>query len=95
MIVVFDGYKRKDNYGSHQKQGMFEVVYTKTGETADEYIEKLTSELSRSYELTVATSDALIQNAVFAQGAVRISARMLEEEILRVKKMFANGMGGI
>ena len=95
MIIVFDGYKRKDNYGSYLKQGMFEVVYTKTGETADEYIEKLTSELSRSYELTVATSDALIQNAVFAQGAARISARMLEEEILRVKKMFANGMGGI
>ncbi len=95
MIVVFDGYKRKDNYGSKEKRGMFEVVYTRTGETADEYIEKLTSELSHSFELTVATSDTLIQNAIFAQGAARISARMLEEEIRRVKKMFANGTGGI
>ena len=95
MIVVFDGYKRKDNYGSSMKQGLFEVVYTRTGQTADEYIEKLASELSRSYELTVATSDALIQNAVFAQGAVRISARMLEAELERVKKMFSNEPGGL
>lgn len=89
MIIVFDGYKRRDNYGSRVKQGSFEVVYTATGETADEYIEKLASDLRKSYTLRVASSDALIQNAVFAQGASRISARMLEGEIEAVKKMFA------
>ena len=88
MIVVFDGYKRADNPGSRMRQGNFEVVYTASGETADEYIEKLSARLHKQYRLRVATSDALVQNAVFAHGAMRLSARMIEEEIDAVKKLF-------
>ena len=54
------------------------IVYTKTNETADSYIEKISADLKKSYNLTVATSDELIQNAVFAHGALRISAREMK-----------------
>lgn len=88
MIVVFDGYKRTDNPGSVSGRGMFQVIYTATGETADERIEKLAHELRNSCELIVASSDGLVQNSVFSQGAQRISARMLEAEMKDAKKLF-------
>ena len=77
-ILVFDGYKRADNAGSSSKEGDMMIVYTKTNETADSYIEKISADLKKSYNLTVATSDELIQNAVFAHGALRISAREMK-----------------
>lgn len=88
VIAVFDGYRRQDNEGSSYKTGGLEVVYTRTGQTADAYIEKLVHDLKQSYAITVATSDALIQNSIFAQGAMRISSRILRQEIDQAKKLF-------
>jgi predicted RNA-binding protein with PIN domain len=88
VIAVFDGYRRQDNEGSSYKTGGLEVVYTRTGQTADAYIEKLVHDLKQSYSITVATSDALIQNSIFAQGAMRISSRILRQEIDQAKKLF-------
>lgn len=88
MIIVFDGYKVQGNYGTRQKQNDTEIIYTRTNETADEYIEKLSRELRDTYDITVATSDALIQNAIFAHGALRMSARELKSRIELLKKQF-------
>ena len=85
---MFDGYRKQDNEGSSYKTGGLEVVYTRTGQTADAYIEKLVHDLKQSYAITVATSDALIQNSIFAQGAMRISSRILRQEIDQAKKLF-------
>lgn len=81
MILVFDGYKRKDNAGSSEKKGSLEIVYTKTEVTADAYIEKFMYDHPKEYDLTVITSDALIQNAVLAYGARRMSAREAETQL--------------
>ena len=64
-------------------RGALEVVYTRAGQTADAYIEKLVSVLRNEYQLHVATSDGLIQNSVLTKGARRISARELELAIER------------
>lgn len=88
MYIVFDGYKVEGNIGTKIRNNDVTVVYTKTDETADEYIEKLTHELKKKYHMFVATSDGLIQNAVFSQGAMRISARQLALEIDALEKMF-------
>lgn len=79
--LVFDGYRRKENAGSSYKRGGVEVIYTPTDLTADAWIEKQVYELKGKVELAVVTSDALIQNAVLAGGARRISSRELEDEI--------------
>jgi predicted RNA-binding protein with PIN domain len=88
MIIVFDGYRVQGNYGTHLKQNDTEIVYTKTDETADEYIERITRELKDTYEMTVASSDGLVQNAIFAHGALRMSARELQSRIEMLKKQF-------
>ena len=81
MAIVFDGYKVKDNFGTVQKMGRVEVIYTRTDETADQRIEKMAYDLHEKYTLTVVSSDGLIQNAVFSQGALRMSARELRSRM--------------
>ena len=81
MIVVFDGYLKQDNHGTVLEKGNLIIVYTKTDETADAWIERAGYEYRNQYALSVATSDALIQNAVFSQGALRISAREFKNRI--------------
>jgi predicted RNA-binding protein with PIN domain len=81
LILVFDAYKVKNNPGSVEKRGGIYVVYTKQAETADMYIEKTTYEIARHYRVRVATSDALEQVIILGHGAVRLSARMLHQEV--------------
>ena len=78
LIVVFDAYKIKKNIGSIEKNDNIYVVYTKEAQTADNYIEKVTHDLSQKYRVYVATSDALEQIIVSSRGAMRISAREFE-----------------
>ena len=77
MIVVFDGYKVKDNLGTIYSRKDMEVVYTSSNLTADAYIERFVADHQKEYDLTVVSSDSLIQNAIFAHGAKRMSAREL------------------
>jgi len=79
--VVFDAYKVKGNPGSVEKYHNIHVVYTKEAETADQYIEKVVHQIGRKYKVTVATSDAMEQLIIWGQGAVRMSAQGLREEM--------------
>ncbi len=87
LILVFDAYKVKGNPGNVIKYHNINVVYTKEAETADMYIEKVTHEIGRKHNVTVATSDGLEQIIVASQGARRISAREFKGEIERVSKL--------
>lgn len=86
LIVVFDGYKVKDNKGERFPYDDIEVVYTKEGETADAHIEKLTHELARKHKVTVVTSDGLEQIVTMGQGAIRMSLRDFKAEVERVNE---------
>lgn len=81
VIVVFDAYKVKGNPGSVSKYHNIHVVYTKEAETADNYIEKVTYELGRKYQVRVATSDGVEQLIILGHGALRVSARIFRMEI--------------
>mgnify|MGYP002771531129 CR=1 FL=1 len=81
LILVFDAYKVEGNPGSSQEYHNIHVVYTKEAETADQYIEKVTHEIGRKHKVTVATSDALEQVIILGQGARRMSAKGLKEEV--------------
>lgn len=82
LILVFDAYKVKGNPGSTFPYHNIHVVYTKEAETADQYIEKVTHEMGRKYRVTVATSDGLEQLIIMGQGARRMSARELKDDIM-------------
>ncbi len=86
LILVFDAYKVRGGVGEVQDYHGIHVVYTKEAETADMYIEKVTHEIDRKHRITVATSDAVEQLIILGQGAARLSAKDLEEEIRRVKE---------
>ncbi len=82
LILVFDAYKVKGNPGSTVRYHNIDVVYTKEAETADQYIEKVTQEIGRKHHVRVATSDGLEQLIIMGAGAVRVSARELQEEVM-------------
>lgn len=89
VIIVFDahlvpGIEKKKR--SHN----VEVVFTRENETADERIEKLVAELGgRRVQIHVATSDLTEQWVIFAQGALRKSARELEIEMNEIDKLIS------
>ncbi len=86
LVVVFDGYKLKDNPGEKSRHHNIQLVYTKEGQTADAYIEALANEIGRNYNLRVATSDGLVQLSSLRSGALRMSARELREEVDTAKE---------
>lgn len=81
LILVFDAYKVEGHAEEVLTYHNIHVVYTKEAETADQYIEKTVHKIGRQYEVTVATSDRLEQVIILGQGAHRISALGLKEEI--------------
>ena len=85
LILVFDAYRVEGHPGEIFTYKNIFVVYTKEAETADQYIEKTVHEIGRRHHVTVATSDALEQVIILGQGAARISARGLKEEIEAAK----------
>ena len=81
VILVFDGYKVQGNIEEVMKYHNIYVVYTKEAETADQYIEKTVQKIGKQHRVIVATSDALEQMIILGQGAQRMSARELKEQI--------------
>ena len=81
LILVFDAYKVEGGPGSVMQYHNIHVVYTKEAETADQYIEKTVRRIGRNHHVTVATSDAMEQVIILGQGAVRMSAPGLKEEV--------------
>lgn len=86
IICVFDAQhvpglrRRYDEYN-------VTVIFTEEEETADSYIERMTAELNTALKtVSVATSDLNEQWVVFSQGALRVSARELEQRVSSVKK---------
>ena len=86
VILVFDGYKVKNNPGTVEKYHNIYVVYTKEAETADQYIEKVNGSLARANQVRVATSDRMEQVIILGQGATRVSARELQKEMEEMKR---------
>ncbi|MBQ2679493.1 MAG: NYN domain-containing protein [Firmicutes bacterium] len=80
-IIVFDGYNVKRSTENKMKYKTISVVFTKEGQTADNYIEKAVSLIPKETKIRVATSDYLEQIMVMGRGATRVSARELHDEI--------------
>ncbi len=81
VILVFDAHKVRENPGSVEKRNGLYTVYTKTAETADNYIERTTYQLGKDKKVRVATSDGLEQIIILGHGALRVSARAFKSEI--------------
>lgn len=86
LILVFDAYRveggREHVFNYHN----IHVVFTREAETADQYIEKTVHKIGKKADVTVATSDALEQVIIYGQGARRMAARELLEEVEQTRE---------
>ncbi|MDX9917651.1 MAG: NYN domain-containing protein [Gudongella sp.] len=80
-IVVFDAHLVKGSIRKEEEYKGIKVVYTKEGELADYYIERMLDEFGRVKRIRVATSDRTEQELILSRGGIRLSARELEAEI--------------
>ncbi|KIL52252.1 NYN domain-containing protein [Jeotgalibacillus campisalis] len=86
VIIVFDA-QFVQGIAKKHKHYNIDVFFTKENETADERIEKLAIELNDiKTQVIVATSDFTEQWVIFAQGALRKSARELLIESKQIEK---------
>ena len=86
VILVFDAYKVEGGVGEIIDYENISIVFTKEAETADMYIEKVTNDIARKHNVVVASSDRVEQIIIMGQGATRLSAGDLKEEINVVKE---------
>ena len=84
VVVVFDGYRVPGGQGEKFDRSGLHVVFTRQGETADAYMEKLADEIGKNESVRVVTSDALIQLTALRAGMLRMSAREFRQELAQV-----------
>lgn len=89
--IVFDANNNNNNLEARvEKQAGLKIVFTKDGETADSYIEKMVYMMNKSKRKAfVVTSDGAEQMAILGAGAFRISAREFKEDYAVAKKEIA------
>lgn len=87
-MLVFDAHKVQGSIEKEEEISVnIKVVFTKDGETADNYIERKVNSLGRKYEIVVVTSDSLEQQTVFQRGAVRMSSLEFYNEVIKMQKI--------
>ncbi len=81
LAVVFDAYKVPGGAGSRDSRANVRVAYTKEGETADMYIERLVDQIGKNEAVRVVTSDRLVQLGAFRSGVLRTSSGEFKAEV--------------
>ena len=74
LVLVFDGFRTPGNPGSRGEYHNIHVTYTKDGETADAYIERIADDIGRNYAVRVVTNDNLIRLSALRSGVLRTSS---------------------
>lgn len=85
-IIVFDAYNVKNSREKVEERKHITIVYTREHQTADSYIEKFITSLSRYDDVKVATNDYAEQQMILGKGATRISARELKLDLDHANK---------
>jgi predicted RNA-binding protein with PIN domain len=85
-ILVFDAYKLKNHPTEEFLYHNIRVVYTKTAETADRYIERYAHENGRKFDIVVVTSDGAEQIIIRGGGCTLQSCREFVKDYETRKK---------
>jgi predicted RNA-binding protein with PIN domain len=86
LLLVFDAMFVPGVTQSYKKYNLI-VIFTKEGETAVSYIERLAGKCNDVLtQVTVVTSDLAEQWTIFGQGALRMSSRELYKSVETAKK---------
>lgn len=91
VIAVFDAYRVEGSSKEDLYKGV-EVVFTESGQTADNYIERVLDMYGKQRRIRVASSDRLEQETVLGRGGTRLTAAELEVEIYNIDKTLKRNM---
>ncbi len=89
VTVVFDAYRVENHPAETIRVNNIDVVFTKTAETADRYIERLVHLKASEFDICVVTSDMTEQVIIMGAGCRRMFSKdffeemALQEEMLR------------
>jgi predicted RNA-binding protein with PIN domain len=81
VTVVFDGYAAKRKPEQNEPTPGVKVIFSESGKTADDVIERMVGEAARPGNITVVTSDNLERQTVEALGAQSLSTELFEREV--------------
>ena len=81
VTVVFDGYAAKHKPELAQAGRSIEIVFSDSGKTADDTIERLVGGAGNQTDILVVTSDNVERQVVEGFGAQSMSADMFEVEV--------------
>ena len=91
VIVVFDAYNVRGHFTEKMDYMGVHVVYTKEAETADQYIARFTIQNTKNMDITVATSDGLIQLIIRGEDSKLMSAAELERDVEGCRRSIVDG----
>ena len=86
IIVVFDAYNVRGHFTEKMDYMGVHVVYTKEAETADQYIARFTLKNAKNLDITVATSDGMIQLIIRGENTRLMTAGDLERDVTQCRK---------
>jgi len=81
VVAVFDGGARANATSEMSGGAGVQVMYPRSGQTADAIIERLVLKYAATHRLTVATNDNLIRTAAVAAGASTMDVETLSQEM--------------
>jgi predicted RNA-binding protein with PIN domain len=81
VTVVFDGYAAKRKPESTEPTPGVEVLFSETGKTADDVIERIVGLAEQRPRIVVVTSDKMERHTVESLGAQSIDAELFEMEV--------------
>ena len=93
LILVFDGFRSPGNAGARTQEYGLKTAYTKEGETADAYIERLVSEMGSNRAVRVVTADSLIRLTALRSGVLRTSSAEFEQEVREELRKLEEAVG--
>jgi predicted RNA-binding protein with PIN domain len=80
VTVVFDGYAAKRKPDSVEPTTGVEVLFSESGKTADDVIERFVGQAGRRDRILVVTSDRMERHTVESLGAQSMDAELFETE---------------
>ena len=86
LIAVFDAYRVLGHPTEYLDYKNIHVVFTKTAETADRYIEHFAHENGQKYRIRVVTSDGMEQIIIRGGSCLVTSSREFEAEVKAMEK---------
>ncbi|MGN1405534.1 MAG: NYN domain-containing protein, partial [Erysipelotrichaceae bacterium] len=88
VVLVFDAYRQEYSKPQVSDNDVITIVYTKSLQTADTYIENAARDLSDKYKVITVTNDHLEQLRVFSNDSFRLSCSEFMNRYENMKKTY-------